>query len=575
MAGIEQSCKSAKFKSREIGLLALACVSFPYAQTACPAPVATDFHVVDLTMTGLSTPTDMESASGGRIFISDIYTGELKIFRDGGTPKWATAGKLSVANSNEHGLVCFALDPKFDTNGWIYIRFSPRAGGDDEVARFKMTGDVLDVNSKKTLLKIPKETNAHLGAGMAFDSHGNLLISTGCDTSPQSNSGYGAFDIRTPNRDGGRSAANTMDFRGKILRVTPLPFADTQTPAPGIGSTYDIPAGNFWETIAATLPGTDLTLVKKEIYAMGFRNPYRISVKPGTDWVYSAEVGPDATTDNSTRGRAGHDELNLTKPGGGFYGWPYCNGNNYPYNKVDYTDGGQVYLAEKFDCANPVNDSPNNKGIKKLPPAIAPIVWYAGANKTDFKELGTGQETGMVGPFYQYDPALKSDVKFPPYYHGKMIFWDWSRYFHTMVSVDAAGGLAKIEDLPLGDHKWGSDIEIIFGPNGAMYVLQWSVNGYNGGAKAFYKIEYRGPLNETNCAVALNRPKAAAGRISSFPAIMGLSSFQLPAGALGADFFTWDGRKIGSYSRLGDPRLEERVVLPKAAGHQVVQVRVR
>jgi glucose/arabinose dehydrogenase len=150
MADIERNSKSIKYDSRAVYPLVLACIAFPHAQTSCPAPVAADFHVVDLTMTGLSTPTDMEMASGGRIFISDIYTGELKIFRDGGTPKWATAGKLSVANSNEHGLVCFALDPKFDTNGWIYIRFSPRAGGDDEVARFKMTGDVLDVNSKKT-----------------------------------------------------------------------------------------------------------------------------------------------------------------------------------------------------------------------------------------------------------------------------------------------------------------------------------------------------------------------------------------------------------------------------------------
>lgn len=526
-------------------------------------------------MTGLSAPTDMVLAPDGRIFISEIYTGELKIFRDGGTPRLATAGKLSVANSNEHGLQCFALDPKFETNGWVYIRFSPKAGGNDVVARFKMTGDVLDVNSQKTLLTIPKETNAHLGAGMAFDSHGNLLISTGCDTSPQSNGGYGSIDIRTPIKDAGRSAANTMDFRGKILRVTPIPFPDTQTPAPGIGTTYEIPAGNFWETIAATLPATDMALVKKEIYAMGFRNPYRISVKPGTDWVYSAEVGPDATMDNAMRGRAGHDELNLTKPGGGFYGWPYCNGNNFPYNKVDYSGGGEVQLSEKFDCANPVNDSPNNKGIAKLPPATAPIVWYAGANKTDFKELGTGQETGMVGPFYQYNPALVSEVKFPPYYHGKMIYWDWSRYFHTMVGVDAAGGLAKIEDLPVGDHKWGSDIDIIFGANGAMYVLQWSVNGYNGGAKAFYKIEYRGPLNEAACAVALRPPGEAARFSPSFPAIMGLSSFMLPPGASGADAFSPDGRKLWSYTRAGDPRREERVDLPGSSGHQVVRIRIR
>lgn len=575
---MDESVRDRKFlncKIREIGLLALACVAFPHAQTACPAPVASDFHYVDLTMTGLNTPSNMVLAPDGRIFISEIYTGAIQIFRDGGTPRLTTAGKISVANSNEHGLQCFALDPKFASNGWMYIRFSPKAGGDDVVARFKMTGDVLDVSSQKTLLTIPKETNAHLGAGMAFDSHGNLLISSGCDTSPQSNSGYGSIDTRTRLTDAGRSAANTMDFRGKILRITPIPFPDTQTPSPGIGTTYEIPAGNFWETIQATLPATDMTLVKKEIYAMGFRNPYRISVKPGTDWVYSAEVGPDATVDNSTKGRSGHDEINLTKPGGGFYGWPYCNGNNFPYNKVDYSGSSPVYLTEKFDCANPVNDSPNNKGITKLPPSTAPIVWYSIANKTDFQEFGNGAETALVGPFYEYSSALVSDVKFPPYYHGKMLFWDWSRFTHKMITLDALGGYAKSEDIPTGDHKLLSDIAVIFGANGALYGLQWSDNGYNGSQKAFYKIEYRGPLNEASCAVHLNEPKAAAKPFRSFPAIMGVSSIRLPAGALGADAFTWDGRKIWTYSRSGDLWQEEHVVLPKAAGFQVVQVRVR
>src|SRR5690606_6570202 len=141
MAYIHRNSGFPKPKSWGIGLLALACASLSQAQSACPAPVASDFHVVDLTMTGLTTPSDMELAPDGRIFISDIYTGELKIFRDGGTPRLATAGKLTVANNNEHGFVGFVLDPDFAANGWIYIRFSPRGSAvDDEVARFKMSG---------------------------------------------------------------------------------------------------------------------------------------------------------------------------------------------------------------------------------------------------------------------------------------------------------------------------------------------------------------------------------------------------------------------------------------------------
>lgn len=574
MSRVAQGFPNYCVQIRAAGIALLSAVSSPQAQGACSAPSASDFKWVDLSMQGLSAPTDLELAPDGRLFISEIYTGEIKIFRDGGSPRMTTAGKLSVANSNEHGLQAFTFDPDFTENGWMYIRFSPRGGGDDEVARFKMTGDVLDVNSKKTLLKIPKETNAHLGAGLAFDVHGNLLISTGCDTAPQSNSGYGAFDIRTPNRDGGRSAANTMDFRGKILRVKPLPFPDSQNPAPGIGTTYEIPPGNFWETIEATLPETDMTKVRKEIYAMGFRNPYRISVKPGTDWVYSAEVGPDASRDDAGRGRAGHDEINLTKPGGGFYGWPYCNGNNFGYNKVDYTGGGQVYLEEKFDCLNPVNESPNNTGITRLPPATPPLVWYAGQNTVDFPELGTGQETGMLGPFYRYDAASSSAVKWPPYFHGKMIFWDWARFVHKMISVDGEGGVTKIEDMPVPNPSWGSDIDIVFGANGALYGLQWSESGYAGGSKRFYKVEYSGPLNEAGCPLPL-RPSPRSAASSSSALLMGLSNYRLPAGARGVDFYSWDGRKIWSYTRRGPEDTVESVPMPDVGGHGWVQARLR
>jgi hypothetical protein len=210
-----------------------------------------------------------------------------------------------------------------------------------------------------------------------------------------------------------------------------------------------------------------------------------------------------------------------------------------------------------------------------LPPALAPIVWYAGSNRTDFPELGTGQETAMVGPFYRYDAALNSSVKFPPYYHGKMLFWDWARFFHTLVTLDSQGGAAKIENIPVTGHTWGSDIDMIFGANGALYILQWSANGYSGGAKKFYKIEYRGPLNDASCAVHVNAPERKGDRERLVPILMGASGFRLPAGASGADFFTWDGRRIGSYTRTGPLHLEERVDLPKTIGRQLIRVRMR
>ena len=96
MADLERRGKSVLGLARVGFLFALTCASDPNAQTACPAPLASDFKVVDLTMTGLSQHTDMELAPDGRIFISEIYTGEIKIFRGGVQAESATGRAASI-----------------------------------------------------------------------------------------------------------------------------------------------------------------------------------------------------------------------------------------------------------------------------------------------------------------------------------------------------------------------------------------------------------------------------------------------------------------------------------------------
>ena len=57
----------------------------------------------------------------------------------------------------------------------------------------------------------------------------------------------------------------------------------------------------------------------------------------------------------------------VSQPGN--YGWPYCVGANTPYNDFNFATNTS---GPAFDCAGgPVNDSPNNTGLQKLPPAIA------------------------------------------------------------------------------------------------------------------------------------------------------------------------------------------------------------
>src|SRR5690606_33747247 len=187
----------------------------------------------------------------------------------------------------EDGLLGLALDPDFAENGWIYLFYSPT--GDDPknvLARFTMRGDDLDLSSEVVMLEVPVQRDecCHTGGSIDFDADGNLYVSTGDNTNPHA-TGYAPLDER-PGRgpwDAQKSSANTNDLRGKILRITPQP-----------DGTYTIPEGNLFP------PGTPQT--RPEIYTMGHRNPYRISVDKHTGFVYWGDIGPDAARDSVNRG---------------------------------------------------------------------------------------------------------------------------------------------------------------------------------------------------------------------------------------------------------------------------------
>src|SRR5690606_22767760 len=104
---------------------------------------------------------------------------------------------------------------------------------------------------------------------------------------------------------------------------------------------------------------------RPEIYVMGNRNPYRISVDQKTGFLYWGEVGPDASNDSlATRGPRGYDEVNQARAAG-FFGCPLFVGDNYAYRSFDYDTGE---FGETFDPANHTNNSPNNTGLQALPP---------------------------------------------------------------------------------------------------------------------------------------------------------------------------------------------------------------
>jgi cytochrome c len=426
---------------------------------------AARLHKVTLA-SALLDPMELAVAPDGRVFY--VERGGRVLVYDPNDRETHELGSLAVATTGEHGLLGLALNPRFQANGWIYLAYSRAVGTGVEVrvSRFTVTGSALDTESEQVLLSVPTQGGCcHAAGSLAFGPDGNLYFSTGDDTNSFASQGYAPIDERSGRAvwDAQRSASNTMDLRGKILRITPRDDGG-----------YTVPAGNLFPSGGG----------RPEIYAMGLRNPFRFSVDSRTGWLYFGDVGPDAESTSATRGPRGYDEINRARQAGN-YGWPYCLADNEPYVDYDFATG---LSGTAFDCAAPANDSPNNTGNLTLPPANGALLWYSYADSPE----GSGARTGLAGPVYHRPSASTSSRAFPSYYDGDLLIYDWSRSWVKTLRFNRLGQPAKIE--PLGRLTFRRPIDMEFGPDGSLYVLEWGTQKNGGNADSgLYRIQYSKP----------------------------------------------------------------------------------
>ncbi|MEU0804010.1 PQQ-dependent sugar dehydrogenase [Streptomyces sp. NPDC005970] len=469
------------------GLLVGAGLAFtaPPAVAHQPASAAEEFQQVTLAKGAEETGEPMSLAVlPDRSVLHTSRDGTLRLTDAAGDTM--VSGKLPVYSHDEEGLQGVGIDPQFSENRAIYLYYAPpldtpsgdapNEGTDADFARFDgvnrlsrftlKTDGVLDLSSEKKVLDVPASRGicCHVGGDIDFDTDGNLYLSTGDDTNPFASDGFTPIDERegrNPAYDARRSAGNTNDLRGKILRIK---VADD--------GTYTVPDGNLFA------PGTEKT--RPEIYAMGFRNPFRMSVDKPTGTVYVGDYGPDAGAADPKRGPGGAVEFaRITKPGN--YGWPYCIADNKPYLDYDFATGTS---GATFDCAAPRNTSRYNTGLTEPPPAQPAWIPY---DNDSVPEFGSGSESPMAGPVYRYDASLDSPVKFPESYDGDFFAGEFGRQWIKRIEQGDDGTVQKINDFP-----WrGTQVmDSAFGPDGALYVLDYGLGYFNGDEhSALYRIE--------------------------------------------------------------------------------------
>ena len=419
-------------------------LSTAVAGPTLPAPDPLRFQQ-DVLLEGVfEEPTEIAVARDGRVFVAE-RPGTLTMY-DPRTRMQRLIARLPVNHEDENGLIGLALDPGFDENHWIYLNYS--RAEHHRLARFTLDGDSLRDERKLLEVKFDKGC-CHTGGSIAFDGAGHLFVSYGDNTNPFIAGNYAPIDP-TPEKfraDALRSAGNTNDLRGKILRITPTPEG-----------AYTIPAGNLFANAADGRP---------EIYVMGDRNPYRISVDRHTGFLYWGEVGPDAYRD-STLGSRGYDEVNQARRAGNF-GWPMFVADNRPYRNYNFTTGE---LYEFFDPAHPVNASPNNTGARVLPPAQPAMIYYPYSVSEQFPLVGEGGRTAMAGPVYHFGDFAGSAVRLPEYFDGKFIHYDWMRGWMMATTLSPVGDFVRMEPF-LSQFAFDHPMDVELGADGSLYVLEY------------------------------------------------------------------------------------------------------
>ena len=228
--------------------------------------------------TGLTNPTVVTPAPDGRLFVGQ-QGGSLRVVKNG-TLLTTPFISLTVDSNGERGLLGIAFDPDFTTNNYVYLYYTVPTSGTitvhNRVSRFRANGDLAVPNSETVVLELNALSSAtnHNGGSIVFGSDRKLYVAAG--------------------ENANINNSQTLDnYLGKVMRIN---------------TDGSVPSGNPFSGGSAS---------QQRIWAYGLRNPYTLSVQPGTGRLFINDVGQSTW-----------EEINDGTTGGLNFGWPTAEGNS-------------------------------------------------------------------------------------------------------------------------------------------------------------------------------------------------------------------------------------------------------
>ena len=396
--------------------------------TACGQSIPPQIRL-ELVADGFTSPVALidPGDGSGRLFLVD-QTGLIWILSNGKRveqPFLDLRAQLVELNDfyDERGLLGLAFHPDFSDNARFYVSYSGhlQSGSSPEewdhttyISEFTVsTNDVnqADPNSELILLAMDKPGYNYEAGHIAFGPEGYLYIATG-------------DSVSDPATEAGKYAQDVNSLLGKILRIDVDGTADT-------GQSYLIPADNPFTTGAG----------RPEIFAYGFRNPYRFSFDVSEEEgirLFVADVG-----------QALMEEVNLVEAGSN-YGWPI-------------REGTRCFNSQRWD--QPLEGC-STSGLSE------PIIVYP----------HQGDLSAIIGGFVYHGSAIAE-------LRGGYIFGDWGRGDgHLFVARPGPLNLGTwtITEMPI---EVGQLLGIGRDESGELYLLTKAPGiGATGNSGAIYKI---------------------------------------------------------------------------------------